>query len=336
MKLHLAAILTATFFTAASMAAEESLITLDLTKSTTPLSFNEQTGAWTGTYDDDEESIESQCFSFVHNSMADYNTWWGFTASNSADNSSRTDYITYQFSNMAKGGIELNENGTVALDDFGAPVVNPEVPYLVAYYSSFMSRRPVDMTFNREGSFEAVEVYINLNSYTYYSVEDGYYPARPFTNSDALTLTIHGVAPDGSEKEVVVTPASYSNGDLTINRGWRRVDLSSLGTIDELYFTMDSTDTGSWGPNTPLYFCMDKLTVRETTMTGIEAPVAAERINYDRESKNVTVEGAGFAQLLTASGEVLLSTDEPSFSISAFPAGVYIVRTPHSSLKIAK
>lgn len=79
------------------------VITLDLSKSTTPLEFNAENGAWTGTYDDDETAIESQCFSFVHNSMSDYQMWWGFTASNSTDNKRQENTITYQFSNMAKG-----------------------------------------------------------------------------------------------------------------------------------------------------------------------------------------------------------------------------------------
>ena len=112
-------------------AADSNVITLDLAKATTALTFNAETGAWTGTYDDEETAIESQCFSFVKGSMSEYNTWWGFTASNSSDNTRKDDTLTFQFSNMAKGGIVLNEDGTVKTDDFGAPVVSAEVPYLV-------------------------------------------------------------------------------------------------------------------------------------------------------------------------------------------------------------
>ncbi len=169
--------------------ADDQVITLDLTQSTTPLTFDADNGAWTGTFDDDESAINSQCFSFVHSSMGDYNTWWGFTASNSADNQYQSNTLKYQYSNMAEGGILLNEDGTVKTDDFGAAVVSPSVPYLVAYYSPYMGRRPVDMTFADGKAYEAVGVYVNLNSYTYYCLTDGAAPARAFTNNDKLTLT---------------------------------------------------------------------------------------------------------------------------------------------------
>lgn len=318
--------------------ADGKIITLDLSKATTALEFDKTTGAWSGTYDDDQESVESQCFSFVHSSMSEWQTWWGFTVSNSADNSPRDNYITYQFSNMAKGGIALNEDGSVKLDENGAPVVSAEIPYMVGYYSSYMAARPVDMTFNTGKSYEAVGVYVNLNSYTYYTVEGGDAYARSFTNGDRLTLTIHGVAADESEKEVVVTTASYDNGDLTINRGWRYVDLSSLGVVNELYFTIKSTDTGAYGDNTPAYFCLDKLMVRETASSGISDLSAdgGKILGYDRESKIVTVSGADFAVVYDATGRKMMATDSAEFSIESLPSGVYVVRAGSASLKIAK
>lgn len=53
------------------------VITLDLTKAATDLRFNEENGAWEGTYDDEEVTIDSQCFTFIHSSISDYATWWG-------------------------------------------------------------------------------------------------------------------------------------------------------------------------------------------------------------------------------------------------------------------
>ncbi len=322
----------------ASAYAESDVIVLDLSKSTTPLEFNSETGAWTGTYDDDEESITSQCFSFVHNSMSSWSTWWGFTASNSADNSFRENFITYQFSNMAEGGIALNDDGSVKLNDFGAPVVSKEMPYLVAFYSPYMAARPVDMTFTDGKSYEAVGVYVNLNSYSYFSVQDGDGYARAFTNGDKFTLTIHGVAADESEKEIAVELASYDNGNLTINRGWRYVDLTSLGEVNEIYFTMKSTDSGTYGDNTAEYFCLDKLMVKPVETSGVADLNAAggNIISYDRATKTVTVDGADFAMVYDVTGRQVMSTEAQQFSIDRLPAGVYVVRAASSSLKIAK
>ena len=318
--------------------AEDKVTVLDLTKADPKLEFDAETGAWSDTYNDDAESIESQCFSFVHSSMSDYNTWWGFTASNSADNSFRENFITYQFSNMAKGGIVLNEDGSVKLDEFGAPVVSADVPYIIGYYSPFMAARPVDMTFNDSKAYEVVGVYVNLTSYTYYSIQNGDAYARAFNNGDSFKLTIHGVASDDSEKTVEVELASYNNGTLTLNRGWSYVDLSPLGEVNELYFTMKSTDSGTYGDNTPEYFCLDKLMVKTAETSGI-ANIGTDAnavINYDRVSKTVTVDGADFAAVYDVSGRQVMATDSSKFSLSSLPAGVYVVRAGASSIKIAK
>lgn len=317
--------------------AENQVITLDLTKSTTPLAFDEETGEWTDTYDAAAGSIVSQCFSFVHSAMDDYPVWWGFTVSNSTDNSRQSNTIKYQFSNMAKGGIVLNEDGTVKTDSYGAPETSKDVPYLVAYYNSYMGPRPLDMTFSDGKAYDAVGVYVNLNSYPYYSIEEGDSYARAFSNGDKFTLTIHGVAPDESEKSIDVELASCNNGNLTINRGWSYVELASLGTVNELYFTMKSTDTGDYGDNTPAYFCLDKLMVKETAGAGISlASTGNAAISYDRRSNIVSINGAEFAMICDVTGAVLASGETTTFDISAFPAGVYIVKAGGSSVKIAK
>lgn len=318
------------------MSAQD-VITLDLSKSNTVLEFNEQTGAWVGTFDDDEESIDSQCFNFIHSSMSSYSTWWGFTASNSADNSVRDNYVTYQYSNMAKGGIALNDDGSVKMDEFGAPVVSADMPYLVAFYSPFMSRRPVTMTFEDSKSYEAVGVYVSLNSWTFYSLLYGDSFARAFTNGDKYTLTIHGVAPDETEKEVEVTLGSFSNGDLTASKGWKYVDLTSLGVVNELYFTIKSTDSGAYGDNTPAYFCLDKLMVKEDTSSAV-AHIASSSavIKYDRASKTVSVSGADFSAVYDSAGRKVMATEASEYSLESLSAGIYVIKAGNSSIKIAK
>lgn len=323
----------------ATAAADGDIITLDLTKATTELTFNATTGAWDGTFNDDEEVIESQCFLFLHNSMSDYQTWWGFTASNSADNAMRDDYMTYQYSNMAKGGILLKEDGTVDLDEYGAPKCSAEVPYLVAYYSSFMGPRPLDMIFNDGYNYEPQGCYVNLSSWTYYTIQDGSALSRAFTNGDNFTLTIHGVAPDETEKTVEVSLAKYDNGDLTLNRGWRYVDLTPLGEVSELYFTMKSTDASAYGDNTPDYFCLDKLQVKRVdSPTGIDGLAAdgRENIKYDRSTKAVSVQGADFAAVYDAAGNMVMSSEQSSFSLEYLPAGVYVVKAGNARIKIAR
>lgn len=321
----------------AVFAQSSDVVTLDLTKATTELTFNETSGEWNGTFDDDEEVIESQCFLFLHNSMGSYKTWWGFTASNSSDNSYKSNPITYQYSAMAAGGIVLNSDGTVKKDSYGAPEVSKDVPYIVSYASSSFARHPAQILFNDGKNYKPEGVYVNLNSYAYYSILLGDGFARAFTEGDKFTLVIHGVKDDESETTVEVPLASYTNGDLTAARGWKYVDLTSLGEVNEIYFSMNSTDKGTYGVNTPTYFCLDKLSVRPADNGGI-SQISGDgcEIRYDRESKTVHVAGSDFTGVYNSLGQCVRRSEQSSFSIEDLPAGVYIVKSRGSHLKITK
>lgn len=174
-------------------ADESNIVTLDLTKAVTELTFDADNGAWTGTYVEAEEVIESQSFIFIKNANSTYQSWDGFTASNKVDNSRPENTMTYQFSNMACGGIVLNEDGTVKTDEFGAPVTSGDVPYLVCFENAYSGSRSIDMIFNDGNNYEPVGVYLNLNSYTFYSVMLGDSYSRAFTENDRYTIKINGV-----------------------------------------------------------------------------------------------------------------------------------------------
>lgn len=317
--------------------ASDEIIMLDLTKAETKLTFEEADGSWTGTYDEDIESIDSQCFSFIHSAITDYFTWWGFTVSNAANNSYQENLLNSQFCNMAAGGIVLDESGKVKLNEAGAPEISAEVPYMVAYYGEFFSARPTQMVFNDQNLYEPQGVYINLTAYPYYCLEFGNAPARPFTNGDSFSLTIHGVAADETEKTVKVDLASYTNGDLTLNRGWKYVDLTSLGAVNELYFTMESTDTGAWGMNTPSYFALDKLSVKQSSQENIVAPNAdGITLKYDRAGKTASWTGVEFADVQNVAGQTVMAGTDGELNLSSLPAGVYVVRAGARTIKIVR
>lgn len=323
----------------ANAAGNDDIITLDLTKATTEMTFDATTGAWNNAGDEEITTIDSQCFSFIRHYLYGGSLWFGFTASNSADNSNRSDFFTYQYSNMAEGGIVLNEDGTIKVDDFGKPVTSSSVPYLVSYYSIYNENegRVSDVLFNDGKLYDAVGIYVNLNSYAYYSLINGDAFARAFTNGDKFSLIIHGVAPNETEKTVDVTLGSYTNGDLTINRGWKYVDLTSLGTVKEIYFTLETTDSGAYGPNTPYYFCIDKLMVKKNESSSAASLIAgSNKISYDRANKIVTVGDAGFAAVYDVAGHMVMSSEAQSFSIDHLSSGVYVVKSGNNSLKIVK
>jgi len=332
-------LLFAGFFAASGIGAYagENIITLDLTKAQTELVFNEDNGAWDKTYSEEDPTLDSQIFCFSHSAMADWDTWWGFTASNSVNNMPQTDYIKYQYSNMAMGGIALNDDGTVKLDEKGAPVVDAKVPYVVAFYSSYMAARPCSLVFSDGNAHEAVGCYINLNSYVYYVTMAGNNFSRPFTNGDKFTLTIHGVAEDETEKTVEVKLAYADNGYYTGSTGWSYVDLSPLGAINELYFTLDSTDTGAYGMNTPGYFCLDKLMVKEAVGTAVEnLSNVGSTLSYDRAAGVINASAAGFIGVYNVAGQLVKSAETSSLDIKNLEHGVYVARCGNQSLKLIR
>lgn len=316
---------------------QNDVILLDLSKATTPLTFNEENGMWEGTYDDDETEIESQVFSIVKNSMGDYNTWWGITASNASNNAYQANTILYQFNNMAKGGILLNEDGSIKLNKFGAPETGKEMPYLVGFTMSGFPN--AEITFNTGKSYEVLGAYVNLNSYTFYTILYGDSFARAFTEGDDLQLVVNGIDEEGNEKTLEISLASFTNGSLTASTGWKYVDLSELGVVEELNFTMKSTDTGAYGMNTPAYFCLDKLSVREAKNSSVisQTGIAKNNISYDRDSKTIRLENKGFAAVYDTFGNMVMSSsDADSFSVSDLPAGIYVVKTGSNRLKFAR
>lgn len=320
--------------TAGLASAATGLVTLDLSNAETPLTFNATTGQWDQTFSDEEPTIDSQLYCFIHSALPSYQTWWGFTVSKSTNNQPQTDWIAWQYSNMAKGGVALKADGTVKTNAKGAPVSDPNMPYLVAYYNKFMARKPVQLLTNDGEAHEAVGCYVNLNSYTFYSTLFGDAVARAFTENDRLWLTIYGVAADDSKKSVEVTLASFQNGQLSASTGWTYVDLSPLGAVNELYFTMDSSDTGSWGMNTPGYFCLDKLTMKSDTPSGISTVAAKEKLSYNGAERVLTGTPGKFIALYTTGGALVMSTEEGRMDVSNVERGVYIARCGSRSLKI--
>ena len=307
---------------------EEGTILLDLSRATTNLSFNETNGMWNGTFDDEFTEIESQVFSIVHGSFADWNYWWGFTASNSVDNAFQANTLLYQYSNMAKGGILLNEDGTIKLNEYGAPVTGKEMPYLVGYPKS-------EMVFNTGKCYEMIGCYVNLNTYTFYTILYGDGFAMAFTQGDDLKLIIHGVDDKENEKTVEVSLASFNNGFLSAATGWTYVDLTPLGIVEELFFTMSSTDSGQFGMNTPAYFCLDKLAVKEADQTGVNTLKDRNRevsISYDRGAGTINFDKETFAIVYDSAGNALMTSENrKSINVEGLGSGIYIVKAITSS-----
>ena len=87
---------------------------------------------------------------------------------------------------------------------------------------------------------------------------DGY--ARALTlNSDYLNVLIEGF--EGETSKGVVKVAICAAGGFM--EKWYTCNLSSLGKVTSLKFTMEGSDMGAYGLNTPAYVGMDNVVVKQ-------------------------------------------------------------------------
>ena len=118
-------------------------------------------------------------------------------------------------------------------------------------------------------SHEVYGVYVTNTAYDYLSMKFGDGFAKKFggptgTDPDWFRLTISGWyqgAPTANSVDVYL--ADFRSADTTqhyILKSWKYVNLLSLGNLDSLTFSLNSSDTaGGFGMNTPSFFNIDNL-----------------------------------------------------------------------------
>ena len=192
------------------------------------------------TEDDDERtSFQSGSFEFATGCMSDYDYWYWFGYANQTDNTYTT--LVDQWKNIVGGG-------------------HNSANYGVAYAAEFNGPCYATITGSDEG-FEVPGFYITNSAYAYTSITGGDPYAKKFGEGDWFKLTITGYDTAGAETGTVdyyLADLRDVNNAYVVN-SWRYVDLSSLGKVKKLGFALTSSDNGTYGMNTPAYFCFDDM-----------------------------------------------------------------------------
>jgi hypothetical protein len=171
--------------------------------------------------------------------------WEGFAYSNMTDTQTRG--YDNQYSAITASGVNGSSN------------------YAVAYTAGFYGTTPT-VTFVEPITVSGA--YFTNTTYAFWTLMEGDAFAKKFggetgDDPDWFKLTITGK--DGEDNPTGTVDfylADYRFGDNTrdyIVHQWTWVDLSSLGDVKSLAFTLTSSDTGDFGMNTPGYFAMDHL-----------------------------------------------------------------------------
>ncbi|MFA6149779.1 MAG: DUF4465 domain-containing protein [Chitinophagaceae bacterium] len=135
--------------------------------------------------------------------------------------------------------------------------------------------------------------YVTNSTYAFNSMRDGDGFAKKFNHSDSdfFRLDIFAYSKGAMSKDSVsFYLADFRNTDSTKNyivRDWNWVDLLKLGKADSLLFRLQSSDNGSFGMNTPGFFCMDNLITNETNVSVKDLSVKADIRMYPNPASNV-------------------------------------------------
>ncbi len=186
--------------------------------------------------------------------------WTGFTPSRVSCTDVQSDWYSNQFQILTGGGMDgvgtpfivsfwnSSETDETALEDRSCHI----------YYS--------DQIGGVHYPFTPQSVYVQNTGYGYYIMRDGNSFSRAFTTGDYFKLIAHGVHADGTETtaDFYLADLRESNTGAQYANDWTQFSLSGLGEVTDIYFTMESTDTGMWGMNTPAYFALDCLSIRAT------------------------------------------------------------------------
>ena len=171
---------------------------------------------------------------FSYDDIYKYSSWEGFAYSNRTDTD--TEGLDGQY--MAIPGSGAKNSDT----------------YAIAYCGSYASIQPM-VTLDEERVISGM--YITNTNYAYYSMLNGDGFAKKFEAGDWFRLTITGKDDGGLETGSI--EFLLADGSDIVNT-WKWVDLSTLGGVKSLEFSLASSDSDPViGMNTPAYFAMDSL-----------------------------------------------------------------------------
>lgn len=197
-------------------------------------------GYWQGESGDNE--MYSGGWMFYNYYMPEYYFWGGFTASNHTDMSQSG--LNAQYTSASGGGYDGSTQ------------------YGVAYAMGVQC----DVHASDNQSHTVTGCYVTNNLWAYQNMHDGDATATAFggptgNDPDWFKLTATGKNASGQTvgtAEIYLADYRFSNNeDDYILNTWEWFDLSTLGAVHTISFSLSSSKNDSYGMITPAYFCIE-------------------------------------------------------------------------------
>jgi len=262
--------------------------------------------------------FQSQNLSLPNNFDPEFQSWLGWSISSVRD--SMTPGFGNQYAAIPASGFEGSRNYAVSFQ-FGENGLQFE---------------------NGNSGIEGL--YVTNNTYAYLSMRDGDAFAKKFggeigDDPDFFLLTVLGYT-DGEQVADTVQfyLADYrfeDNSEDYLISEWTYVDLSSLGGIDSLGFSLSSSDNGQFGMNTPAYFCIDQITLMENTRTTVDDVFVKNAFQvypnpvFENLSLSHDISGEVSVQIYNMLGKLVYESQDiktKNINVSTLESGSYILQ----------
>lgn len=216
----------------------------------------DESGVWTGAMDP-TATINYGDMVFSHNASPGTDSWTGFVASrvNFIGNVSEKNWRKHPF--------------VYAASTYGG-LSGPGTPYLVACWNrdekpegALTTTPSCSVSYGSEGSlFRPLSVFVTNTSYAYFAMSAGTSFSKIFEPGDYLKLLAYGITADDTlTGPAEIYLANYvSMYDAPLMQ-WSYFNLESLGVVKRVFFTMESSDNGERGMNTPAFFAIDRMAI---------------------------------------------------------------------------
>lgn len=240
--------------------------------------------------------------------------WEGFAASNVKNDTDGT--YNNQYASITKGGRESNN-------------------YAVCYSKGIIR---LDSASKHDPVYG---LYITNTTYAYFDMKNGSTFSKKFGgasghDSDYFRVVFEGWK-DGVKRDTAVkaylADYRFSNDSLDfIIKHWQYVPLYELGLVDSISISFESTDTGSFGINTPTYVCID---IFNTLYTGLSQVKKSEPIEvYPNPARDMvyvrTATATPALTLYDLQGKLMMEVKGSELSLNNIAPGMYLlnIETP--------
>lgn len=192
----------------------------------------------------------SGSFAFSNSYNAEWNSWSGFALAASVDTTYTGNFQTQQYNNVVGGGQEQEGKSKQYVVAY-CPGDNPQ-------WGSYNPVVTVMPGSDRKVQLEGVYLTNTAWVKSFATQGDKNYGRPAFKEGSFFIVTI--TADNG--KKVEVPLIDYRNKKREVVNDWKWVDLSSLGEVKTLKFSVQSSDSYA-----PSYFAMDNLHIKQDAST---------------------------------------------------------------------